>query len=112
MSSNQQHASHPSAVTNPTQYLRSSQIARPFRWSANAAVLLAALALSQQRRRPWLPLIGIVVTLILTPGFIALGLPLLTAPFILACWLVQSSVRVLRPAAAKSEEQCRLRIER
>jgi len=46
VSSNQQHASHPSAVTNPTQYLRSSQIARPFRWSANAAVLLAALALS------------------------------------------------------------------
>ena len=74
--------------------------------------VLAALALSQQRRRPWLPLIGIVVTLVLTPGFIALGLPLLTAPFILACWLVHASVRVLRPAAPESEEQCRLRIER
>lgn len=73
--------------------------------------LLAALALSQ-RRRPWLPLIGIIVTLVLTPGFIALGLPLLTAPFILACWLVHASVRVLRPAAPESEEQCRLRIER
>ena len=74
--------------------------------------VLAALALSQQPRRPWLPLIAIVVTLVLTPGFIALGLPLLTAPFILACWLVHASVRVLRPAAPESEEQCRLRIER
>lgn len=36
---------------------------------------LAALALSQQPRRPWLPVAGIIVTLLITPGFIALGLP-------------------------------------
>ncbi|MCF3193613.1 urea transporter [Pseudomonas bubulae] len=69
---------------------------------------LAALALSQQPRRPWLPVAGIIVTLLITPGFIALGLPPLTAPFILGCWLVHASVRILRPA----QEQCRLRIER
>ena len=69
---------------------------------------LAALALSQQPRRPWLPMAGIIVTLLITPGFIALGLAPLTAPFILGCWLVHASVRILRPA----QEQCRLRIER
>ena len=69
---------------------------------------LAALALSQQPRRPWLPVAGIIVTLLITPGFIALGLAPLTAPFILGCWLVHASVRILRPA----QEQCRLRIER
>jgi urea transporter len=73
---------------------------------------LAALALSQQRRRPWLPLVGIIVTLLLTPGFIALGLAPLTAPFILSCWLVHASIRILSPQAPDAEEQCRLRIER
>lgn len=64
----------------------------------NAA--LAALALSQNRRQPWAPLIGIALALLLQPGFAALGLPALTAPFILACWLVQASLRLLRQAAA------------
>ncbi|MGH8355013.1 MAG: urea transporter [Pseudomonas sp.] len=61
---------------------------------------LAALALSQNRRQPWAPLIGIALALLLQPGFAALGLPALTAPFILACWLVQASLRLLRQAAA------------
>lgn len=73
---------------------------------------LAALALSQQRRQPWLPLAGIFATLLLTPIFTALDLPLLTAPFILACWLVQAAVRLFKPVTLKSEEPCRLRIER
>jgi len=64
----------------------------------NAA--LAALALSQNRRQPWAPLIGMVLALLLQPGFAALGLAALTAPFILACWLVQASLRLLRRAAA------------
>ena len=38
----------------------------------------------------------------------ALGLAPLTAPFILSCWLVHASVRILSPA----QQQCRLRIER
>ena len=74
--------------------------------------VLAALALSQQRRRAWLPLVGVIVTLLLTPGFTALGLAPLTAPFILACWLVHASVRIFSPAIPDAEEQCRLRIER
>ena len=57
---------------------------------------LAALALSQVRCQAWLPLLGILLAIILTPGFAALHLPALTAPFILACWLVRASLRVLR----------------
>jgi urea transporter len=63
----------------------------------NAA--LAAIALSQVHRRPWAPLLGIVLALLLQPAFGALGLPPLTMPFILACWLVQASQRVLRQSA-------------
>jgi len=57
---------------------------------------LAALALSQTRRQPWMPLLGIGLAIILTPGFAALHLPALTAPFILACWLVHATRRMLR----------------
>ncbi|MEO8488152.1 urea transporter [Pseudomonas sp.] len=57
---------------------------------------LAALALSQSRRQPWLPLLGILLAIILTPGFAALHLPALTAPFILACWLVRASGRMFK----------------
>ncbi|MGB4074672.1 urea transporter [Pseudomonas sp.] len=64
----------------------------------NAA--LAAIALSQVHRRPWLPLLGIGLALLLQPGFSALGLPALTMPFILTCWLISASQRLLRKAAA------------
>ncbi|WP_248750573.1 urea transporter [Pseudomonas sp. MWU15-20650] len=57
---------------------------------------LAAVALSQTRRQPWLPLLGILLAIVLTPGFAALHLPALTAPFILACWLVRAGHRVLQ----------------
>jgi len=63
---------------------------------------LAALAFGQQRRQPWLPLTAILLALLLTPGFAALGLATLTAPFILACWLVRAGARVLRQAASDS----------
>ena len=63
---------------------------------------LAALALSQARRQPWLPLPGIFLAVILTPGFAALHLPPLTAPFILACWLVHASRRLLHKARVDS----------
>ncbi|NVZ69802.1 urea transporter [Pseudomonas costantinii] len=58
---------------------------------------LAALALSQTRRQPWLPLLGIGLAIILTPSFAALHLPALTAPFILACWLARASQRMFKP---------------
>lgn len=64
--------------------------------------VLAALAFSQVRRQPWLPLLGIVLAILLTPGFAALGLATLTAPFILACWLIRAGMRVLRQAAEDS----------
>lgn len=54
---------------------------------------LVALALCQYRRRPWLPLVGMLLAVLLTPGFIALGIAPLTAPFVLSCWLVQAAVR-------------------
>ncbi|MGE7957872.1 urea transporter [Pseudomonas sp. NPDC089530] len=63
---------------------------------------LVALALSQERRRSWLALPGMCLALLLTPGFAALGLPALTAPFILACWLVRAATRVLHQAAVDS----------
>ena len=64
--------------------------------------LLAALAFSSQRRHPWLPLLGILLAVLLTPGFATLGLTTLTAPFILACWLIHAGIRVLRQAAVDS----------
>lgn len=64
--------------------------------------LLAALAFSPQRRQPWLPLLGILLAVLLTPGFNALGLATLTAPFILACWLIRAGIQVLRQAAVDS----------
>ncbi len=56
---------------------------------------LVALALSQRQRTPWPVLIGMLLANLLTPGFSALGLAPLTAPFILACWLVRAGARVL-----------------
>ncbi|MFP5422186.1 MAG: urea transporter [Gammaproteobacteria bacterium] len=64
----------------------------------NAA--LAAIALSQVHRRAWLPGLGIALALVLQPGFSALGLPALTMPFILTCWLVSATQRLLHKAAA------------
>ena len=55
---------------------------------------LAALALSQYRRQPWLPLLGILLACLLAPGFAGLHLAPLTAPFILACWLVRATLRL------------------
>ncbi|WP_110946431.1 urea transporter [Pseudomonas bohemica] len=59
---------------------------------------LAALAFSHARYKPWLPGIAIVLAILLQPGFSGLGLATLTAPFILACWLVQASGRLFKQA--------------
>ncbi|MGZ7459726.1 urea transporter [Pseudomonas sp. Ma2-10] len=77
--------------------------------------VLAALAFSAQRQQPWLPLVGIAFALLLTPVFAAMGLPTLTAPFILACWLIRTALQVLgkatvtRAPCATGENQPRLR---
>lgn len=77
--------------------------------------VLAALACHSLHQKPWLPLLGIAFALILTPAFAAIGLPTLTAPFILACWLIRTVVQMLGKAAvahtpcALEENQPRLR---
>ncbi|NWB29431.1 urea transporter [Pseudomonas gingeri] len=58
---------------------------------------LTALALSQQPWQPRLTLTGIVLTILLATGFNVLGLPPLTAPFVLACWLARAGARTLLP---------------
>ncbi|HLD68077.1 MAG TPA: urea transporter, partial [Pseudomonas sp.] len=55
---------------------------------------LAALALCRNGRARCAPLCGIALACLLHAGFIALALPTLTAPFILACWLVQTGQRL------------------
>jgi urea transporter len=77
--------------------------------------VLAALAFGSQRQQPWLPLLGIASALLMTPMFAAIGLPTLTAPFILACWLINTAVqvfvktRVTKAPCALGENQPRLR---
>lgn len=61
--------------------------------------VLAAIAVSQVNRQRWLPLLAIMLALALQPGFSALGLPALTMPFILACWLISSSQRLIKQGA-------------
>jgi len=77
--------------------------------------VLAALAFSARRQQPWLPLLGIALALLLTPMFAAAGMPTLTAPFILACWLLRTLIQVLGKATIATapctpeENQPRLR---
>ncbi|MHC6226584.1 urea transporter [Pseudomonas sp. X10] len=60
----------------------------------NAA--LAALAFSRQREQPILPLLAILLTLLLQPLFNLLPVSGLTAPFVLACWLMHLGGRLAR----------------
>ena len=70
-----------------------------------AGALLGGVAglLTAQRHHPWLPLLGIVLALLLTPLFAAVGLATLTAPFILACWLIRAGIQMLGAASVDSE---------
>jgi urea transporter len=77
--------------------------------------VLAALAFNSQRQPSWLPVVGIALALLLTPMFAAVGMPTLTAPFILACWLLRAATQkldkasVVREPCATGENQPRLR---
>lgn len=62
-------------------------------FSLNGALI--ALALGKDLRRPWCALAGILLAVALQPGFDAIGLPAMTAPFILACWLVLAAKRMM-----------------
>ncbi|MBH8845687.1 urea transporter, partial [Pseudomonas aeruginosa] len=59
--------------------------APPGLYGLNAA--LAGLALALRYRSAWPPLLGMGLAVTLQPLFGLLGLPALTAPFILACLL-------------------------
>jgi len=63
---------------------------------------LAAIALAQNHRSPLVPALGIFLALLLQPGFGAIGLPALTMPFILACWLIRASAHSWRRAVHDS----------
>lgn len=54
---------------------------------------LAALAISQVQRSLAAPLLAIIAAVLLRLAFDRLGLPPLTMPFILACWLVTLGAR-------------------
>ena len=60
----------------------------------NAA--LAALAFSTQRDKPWQPLLAIGLAIVLQPIFGLLPVAGLTAPFIVACWLLHLTTRLPR----------------
>ena len=62
-------------------------------FSLNGALI--ALALGKDFRRPWGVLGGILLGVLLQPGFALIGLPAMTAPFILACWLVLAAKRLM-----------------
>ena len=63
---------------------------------------LAAIALAQVHRNLWVPALGILLALLLQPGFSALGLPALTMPFILACWLIRAGAQSWQQAVRNS----------
>lgn len=63
---------------------------------------LAAIALAQVHRNLWVPAFGILLALLLQPGFSALGLPALTMPFILACWLIRAGAQSWQKAVRDS----------
>ncbi|MEN0108334.1 MAG: urea transporter [Pseudomonas sp.] len=65
--------------------------------------VLVGVALSLVYRNPAVIVLGILLALPLQPGFAAFALPELTAPFILACWLVQATHRTLVRGAEDSK---------
>ncbi|MEW4950897.1 urea transporter [Pseudomonas asiatica] len=62
----------------------------------NAA--LAALAFSRQEERPWVTVLAIVMAIAVQRTTASLDLPLLTAPFVVACWILDVALaRLKRP---------------
>ncbi|GHS84344.1 transporter [Pseudomonas sp. PAGU 2196] len=60
----------------------------------NAA--LAALAFSRQGERPWVTVLAIVMAIAVQSIASSLNLPLLTAPFVIACWILGAVLAQLR----------------
>ncbi|MBG4791236.1 urea transporter, partial [Pseudomonas aeruginosa] len=82
--------------------------APPGFYGLNAA--LAGLALALRYRSVWPPLLGMGLAVALQPLFGLLGLPALTAPFILACLLCIGGERLyLRLAGSRGARRGRRR---
>ncbi|RRW87460.1 transporter, partial [Pseudomonas aeruginosa] len=82
--------------------------APPGLYGLNAA--LAGLALALRYRSVWPPLLGMGLAVALQPLFGLLGLPALTAPFILACLLcIGGERRYLRLAGSRGARRGRRR---
>ncbi|MDE1164045.1 MAG: urea transporter [Pseudomonas sp.] len=60
---------------------------------------LAALAFSSGR---WQPLLAISLAVAVQQGFEHFQLPMLTAPFIFACWLVKAGTHLYKPATSQT----------
>ncbi|MDW2778828.1 urea transporter [Pseudomonas sp. YQ_6] len=69
----------------------------------NAA--LAALAFSRQHERAWVTLAAIVLALLLHSMFTHLPIPGLTAPFVVACWLMLLGSRASHSLFDSSQSQ-------
>jgi urea transporter len=55
---------------------------------------LAAIALSGRFPGKFIePLVGVILTVLMTRGFQQIGVPPLTAPFVLSCWLLNMTLR-------------------
>ncbi|ATP49255.1 urea transporter [Pseudomonas sp. ITEM 17296] len=65
----------------------------------NAA--LAALAFSRQGERPWVTVLAIVMAIAVQSIASSLNLPLLTAPFVIACWILGAVLAQLRRHGAQ-----------
>ena len=69
----------------------------------NAA--LAAMAMALYRRSVTLPIFGAILSVPVTEVFPAIGLPTLTAPFVIACWCVIGMDRLDRKLYASQTAQ-------
>ncbi|HEK0909559.1 TPA: urea transporter [Pseudomonas putida] len=66
---------------------------------------LAALAFSRQGERPWVPLLAIALALLLQALSNLWPLPALTAPFVLACWLMHLGGHLVQQARQRSAQR-------
>ncbi|MBC3420256.1 urea transporter [Pseudomonas sp. RW3S2] len=69
----------------------------------NAA--LAALAFSRQGERPWIPLLAIALALLLQALSSLWPLPALTAPFVIACWLMHLGSHLVQQGRRRSAQR-------
>jgi len=73
--------------------INQAQVAWMGLYGFNAA--LAALAFSRQGEKPWVTLLAITIALALQPLLSVLPVAGLTAPFVIACWLMHIGIHLM-----------------